>query len=135
MRYFLAVLVTAVLFALTFSAAAKPALRDNRAITDGLVAVGVAIEIGEMCNSIAPRTFRGMSYLNSLKDKARDMGYSSEEIDAFVDSKSERARLEARAKDYLASKGAKGPAGDSYCRVGAAEIAAGTAAGRLLRHR
>ena len=135
MKYLFSVVFVIIAFTLAFSAAAKPALRDNKAVTGGLIAVGIAIEIGEKCDSISPRTLRGLSYLNSLKETARRQGYSDAEIDAFVDSKAEKKRLEQQARNYLAAKGASGGAGDAYCKVGAAEIAAGTAAGRLLRQR
>ncbi|WP_239479693.1 DUF5333 domain-containing protein [Actibacterium sp. 188UL27-1] len=135
MKYLFSVVFVIIAFTLAFSAAAKPALRDNKVVTDGLVSVGIAIEIGEKCNSISARTLRGISYLNSLKGTARKQGYTDAEIDAFVDNKAEKKRLEQQARAYLKSKGASGGVGQAYCKVGAAEIAAGTAAGRLLRQR
>lgn len=120
-------------FALALSAVAKPALRDHAEITDGLVAVGIAIEIADNCSELSARKLKGVVYLQSLKNAAREDGYSAAEIDAFIKSRTEKDRLEARARAYLAKNGAQGPAGDAYCSVGRAEIAADSQAGRLLR--
>ncbi|MEO0829272.1 MAG: DUF5333 domain-containing protein [Pseudomonadota bacterium] len=133
MKRVVLVAISLVALAMAFSAAAKPALKDNPTITNGLIAVGIALEIGEKCEDMSPRMLKGMAFLNDLKKTARREGYSDKEIDAFVDNKSEKKRLEAQARAYLASKGANGGDRATYCKVGEAEIAAGSQAGRLIR--
>jgi hypothetical protein len=121
------------LFALPAFASGLPPLARNTAITDGLIAVGMAIEISEQCPEISARTLKGLLYLNALKHDARAAGYSGEQIDAFIDDNAEKAKLETRARAILAERGAVPGDPDSYCTVGRAEVAADSATGRLLR--
>ncbi|MBY6047602.1 DUF5333 domain-containing protein [Vannielia litorea] len=127
--------VIAVILALGFSGAASAkSLADSKAVNSGLISVGIALEISEKCPDISARTIRGYSFLNSLKKQARAEGFSDAEIDAYVDDKAQKARLIKKARAYMASKGANGST-ESYCKVGRAEIAAGTQAGNLMRAR
>jgi len=61
------------------------------------------------------------------------MGYTDEEIDAYISSKEEEAKLEERGKAYLAERGASKDDPASLCEVGHAEIAAGSRIGSFLR--
>lgn len=114
-------------------AVAKPPLGQVAEIRDGLIATGIAYEISKVCDGISARKLRGISYLMQLKSKARDMGYSNAEIDAFVGDSGEKARLEAQARNILARMGAVVGRAETYCAVGRAEIAKDSAIGRLLR--
>lgn len=114
-------------------ATAKPALKDVAQVRDGIIAVGMAYEISEKCGTIRARTIRGINYLYGLKQVARDLGYSDAEIDAYTDDASEKRRLEAMARAQLAEMGAVAGQEATYCAVGQAEIAKGSAVGRLLR--
>lgn len=125
-----------ILLALTLTA--QPALalgplKDVAAVRDGIIAVGMAYEIGDKCGSIEARYLRGLSYLNELKATAADLGYSQAEIDAYIDDDAEKDRLEAIARQQLADLGAVPGDEASYCTVGAAQIAAATQVGQLLR--
>lgn len=115
------------------TAMANPPLRDVTHVTEGIIAVGMALEISEKCDSLSARTLRGLSFLNSLKNHASDLGYSDAEIDAYVDDRTEKARLEGLARLRLSELGAVQGDAESYCRVGRAQIAQGTQVGRLLR--
>ncbi len=114
-------------------AAALGPLKDVTAISEGLIATGIAVEISDVCDELQPRLLRGIAYLNSLKDHARSLGYSEAQIDAYVDDRAEKRRLEAIARARLAEKGAVEGRPETYCAVGRAEIAADSAIGRLLR--
>lgn len=128
-------LVTASVAIVAFSASlsAKPALKDVEYVSEGIISVGIAYEISQQCDSIRARTFRGISFLNGLKAHARSLGYSDQEIDAYVDDREEKNRLEAIARARLSDMGARAGNAATYCSVGRAEIASGTAIGRLLR--
>jgi len=115
------------------SLSAKPALREVAHVRDGIINVGIAYEISEVCPSLSARLFRGLGFLNDLKRHARGLGYSNSEIDAYVDDKSEKNRLEAIARERLASMGAIVGEPQTYCVVGRAEKASGSDIGRLLR--
>tara|TARA_R110002051_G_scaffold14460_10_gene46902 strand:- start:2976 stop:3383 length:408 start_codon:yes stop_codon:yes gene_type:complete len=112
---------------------AKPALKDVEYVREGLIATGIAIEISQKCSGISPRYFRGISYLNSLKDHAAGLGYSEAEIDAYTNDKAEENRLKEVARTRLSAMGAIMGDGASYCNVGQSEIAKNTPIGRLLR--
>lgn len=112
---------------------AQTALRDVAVVRDGIIHVGMAYEISQKCDSLNARIFRGLGYLQSLKNHARDLGYSSEEIDAYVNDGAEKQRLEKIARDQLATLGVVQGEPDTYCTVGRAQIDAGTRVGWLLR--
>jgi uncharacterized membrane protein len=112
---------------------AQTALKDVAHVRDGIIAVGMAYEISEKCDSISARLFRGFGYLQSLRSHARSLGYSNDEIDAYINDKAEKDRLEAIARAQLASLGVTANDPDSYCTVGRAQIAANTRVGWLLR--
>ncbi len=114
-------------------AAANPPLKDVEYVREGLITAGMAIEIGDKCDSLSVRLIRGYNFLGDLKSHARGLGYTSAEIDAYVDDKVEKARLEGIARQRLADLGTVAGNADSYCTVGRAQIAAGTPLGRLIR--
>ncbi|MBR9842977.1 MAG: DUF5333 domain-containing protein [Rhodobacteraceae bacterium] len=115
------------------SAAARPHLREATEINDGLFAVAIAREIKDYCPEITARYFRAFNYLSSLKRKARDMGYSTAEIDAYVENDEEKARMRARGEAYLAAKGVSYDDPQSFCTLGREEIEKSSRIGVLLR--
>jgi len=113
--------------------AARPAIRDVEYISEGLISTAIAYEIGDKCSSIDARLVAGVNFLWSLREHAAQLGYTDDEIDAFVDSKDEQRRLEAIARSRLRQMGAVEGEWDTYCTVGATEIAGNTTIGQLLR--
>ncbi|QQA44194.1 DUF5333 domain-containing protein [Pelagovum pacificum] len=103
------------------------------AIREGLIATGMALEISDNCDSLSPRMIRGLAYLEQLRGTARQAGYSNDEIDAFIDDRGEKARLESEARQRLSSRGAVSGQADTYCAVGQQEMQSGSAVGQLLR--
>ncbi|MGH1357098.1 MAG: DUF5333 domain-containing protein [Thalassovita sp.] len=126
-------LVIAVSIAATQPAFAKAPLRDVAEIDDGLFVVAVANEIRRQCDSISARMFRAFSYMNRLERRARDLGYSQTEIDAYVKSPDEKARMRARGEAYLKANGVSYADPETFCTLGQTEIAKGTQIGQLLR--
>lgn len=125
-------ILTAAAFAL-FAVPAHAGLEQEPQITEGLIVVGMAYEISEVCPNLDGRILRGLHYLLSLKSAARDLGYSAAEVNAFVDDDAAKDRLEATARRRLAAKGARRGDTEAHCRVGESEMAAGSAIGRLLQ--
>lgn len=113
--------------------AAKPPLRDVAEIDNALLAVGLADEIRKTCDDIDARMFRALSFLSELKDRAGALGYTDEEIEAYVTSKAEKRRMRARGEAWLAERGASPDDEAALCRLGRAEMAKDSAIGRLLR--
>ena len=128
------ILMTAAVLATALTGAARAeGLADEPEIRDGLLVVGMAYEISRKCESIDARKLTGIRTLLNLKSRARELGYSSEEIDAYIDDKTEKARLEGIARGQLAQLGVIADDPETYCVVGRDQIAKGTGIGRLLR--
>ena len=132
MRIVIAALIAA---AMGTAAFAKVPLREVKAIDDPMFAVALAIEISDKCDEIGARTLKGLSYLNSLKGKAQAMGYSNDEIKAYVKSPAEKARMRAKGEAYVKSKGLNPKDAEDLCKLGHAEIASGSLTGSLLKAR
>jgi hypothetical protein len=115
------------------TALAKPALRDVAAIDDALLAVGLADEIRKQCPNISARYIKALRFMNGLRDKAHNMGYSDAEIDAYRKSSADKARLKAEGKTYLSANGVQVGNPQSYCTLGRAEIRKSSQIGTLLR--
>ncbi len=110
-------------------------MRDVAEIDDRMFNVALAIEISDRCDSIAPRTLKGVTYLYRLADRAQELGYTREEIDDYRKSDAEKARMRARGEALIRSRGLD-PAKDAdLCTLGQQEIAAGTLVGSFLRAR
>jgi len=110
-------------------------LREHPQISQGLFIVALATAIRDICPSIDGRFFRGLSFLNSLQDQAVTLGFTRPQIRAFVEDQAEVARMYDRVRAYAAERGAREDQPETVCALGRAEIAAGSAAGRLLRQR
>lgn len=110
-----------------------PPLRDNAHIWNSLFAAAVGDEIRKNCPTISARIFRALKGAKDLEDHALSLGYSEEQIEAFLGSKAEQNRMKAQRDAYLAEHGVKEGDAESYCRLGREEIARGTLTGWLLR--
>ncbi|PUB19080.1 DUF5333 domain-containing protein [Yoonia sediminilitoris] len=117
----------------TSGAAAQTALRDVARVRDGIIQVGMAYEISEQCSSISARLLRGLSFLQELKSYAKSQGFSDAEIEAYVDDRAEKRKLERIARQQLAALGAVDGRPATYCRVGRNQIAQNTRVGWMLR--
>jgi len=112
---------------------AKPQLRDVPEIDGALLAMGIADEIRKNCPDISARMVKAFNAMTEVKARARNMGYTDEEIDAYRKSDTEKARLKAMRDAYLATGGVTEGASDAYCRLGRHEIEKGGRIGALLR--
>jgi hypothetical protein len=127
-------LVPALALGLTaMPAAAKPALRDVPAIDDALLDLGIADIIRKQCPDISPRMIRAVSFVWDLKSRAKSMGYSDAEIDAYVDSDAEKARMRARGAAFFKARGVDTSNPQSYCALGREEIRKSSRIGSFLR--
>lgn len=122
-----------VLIALSLPAVARPPLREVAEIDNGLMALAIADEIRKRCDGINARMIKAMGRINGLKSQAKALGYSDAEIDSYVTSNSEKARMRAKAESYLGSKGVQSGDTEALCAFGRAEMARATAIGSLLR--
>ena len=132
-RIAIAALIAAVTAGLGTSVAARPSLSEVPEVTNALITAGMAIELAEHCDDVSVRYVRGLSYLASVRSEARAMGYSDDEIEAFVDNDAQKDRLAAQSRARLADLGVERGNPASYCAVGLAQISRDTSVGQLLR--
>lgn len=134
MRPFLRPLALALLAGLPGALHAEelPPLGQVEVITEGLIDTAIAYEIGRKCDDLDGRRLQGIAFLWSLEAEARRLGYSREEIRAFVDNDEEKDRLEAIARQRLRDMGAVEGEWDTYCEVGRKEMSKGSRIGSLL---
>ncbi len=123
------------------SAAATPSqaevnetLRNSPDIYNGLFTAALIRHIVKVCPAIEPPgRLRRVSYFLSLYNRARAMGYSRGQIEAFVEDKGEQARMQSLVDNHLRRAGAGPSDRDAVCAYARGEIAAQTALGRQLR--
>ena len=101
---------------------AKPPLRQVNEIDDSLYWIALASEIAKKCETMGARRFKGLSELWRLKGIANDLGYSDDEIRAYVESDSEKARMRKKGQTYLIAQGANYEQPETFCAIGRAEI-------------
>lgn len=106
---------------------------DIEEVTEGLIAVGMAVELSDRCDSVSARRLRGINFLFGLKSTLEEAGFSNAEIDAYIDNRAEKNRLEGIARDRLAALGVVPGQQSTYCSVARGQIAQGTQVGQLLR--
>lgn len=132
-RLVMIAVITLSIVAAAGSLSAQTALKDVPQIRDGIIDVGMAYELSEKCGSVSARLFRGIGFLQSLRNEAAQLGYSEAEIDAYINDKAEKRRLEAIARAQLASLGVVEGEEATYCAVARSQMAANTRVGWLLR--
>ena len=110
-------------------------LQGDAEIWSGLRWLAIADELRNNCDSIEARTFRTTGFVLGLYNRARDHGFSRQEIRAFQTADSTETRMRAEVSAYFAQHGVREGAPDTYCALGLSEIAAGSQAGELLRAR
>ncbi len=110
-----------------------PPIEEEEHITQELLAAAIGNLIRKNCDSISARTLRVIGRAKKLRDYALGLGYSEDEIRAYLESREDIRRFRDMAWDYLIARGASRDDPESICRVGRQEIAGNTPAGQLLR--
>ena len=118
--------------ALATPAAALEPLSQERYINDRLIAARIADRIRRECPTLDARVLYAFTQARALERYALDKGYTRQQVDAFMDDKTERQRIYAVAEDYMARNGVRKGDAESYCRLGRQEIVNGTVTGSLL---
>ncbi|TDW40231.1 hypothetical protein LY39_01265 [Roseinatronobacter bogoriensis subsp. barguzinensis] len=133
-----ALLVTgsAVASAATTQTEVNETLRNTPEIYNGLFTAALIKHVVDTCPNVSPpgRLAR-VNYFLTLYNRARNMGYSRSQIEAFVEDKQEQARLEGIVKAHLQREGVEPEDEASVCAYASAQIAERSALGRQLRER
>lgn len=115
------------------TAAAETGLKNEQDINKGLLIMAVADKIRRACDEIGGRLFRARAFADTLEEVAMDRGYTSAEVDAYINDDEEKAKVRQRRNAYFQSKGASNLDPQSLCMLGRDEIARNTQIGHLLR--
>ena len=117
------------------SAQAREPLRDVPEIDQSMLWVAIANEVGKRCDTLDRRMAKGFLVLYQLRDKALSMGYTPEEIEAYVTSDEEKARMRKLGEAYAKSNGLNPDDTADLCKLGEIEIARNSQIGVLLREK
>lgn len=131
----LACLLMVPLTGFSASAASAKTLRDEPSIDGAMLGVAIAIEVSDKCSSIDARKLRGLNFLWGLKSKASKLGYSDDEIKAYIESDTEKSRMRRLGETYVRQAGLNPASTADLCTLGEREIAAQSLIGSLLRSR
>lgn len=125
---------SAVASAATTQRQVNDALRGNPEIYNGLFTAALIKHVVDTCPAISPpgRLAR-VGYFLSLYNRARSMGYSRSQIEAFVEDDAEQARMRGLVDTHLRQAGVDPASETEVCAFARAEIAERSALGRQLR--
>ena len=117
------------------AALALPSLGEQSYVTNRLLAAAIGDEIRKTCPDISALLWTVFAEARALEKWALDQGYSKDQIDAFLESKTEKKKLLAQRDAYFERQAVgKGDAA-GHCRVGRDEIAKRSLIGHLLKAR
>ncbi|WP_226553145.1 DUF5333 domain-containing protein [Celeribacter naphthalenivorans] len=115
------------------AAAELPPLREVKEIDQNMLWAGLAVEVSDECPTIDVRKLKGVSFLWGLKNKASALGYTDEQIRAYVESDKEEARIRRLGEAYVRRAGFDPKTPEGLCAFGEAEINRGSIIGSFLR--
>lgn len=111
----------------------KVPLPTEEHINTQLIAAQAGDILRHTCPQIHARMFVVWDKMFMLRNYALEAGYSEAEVKKFLSDPVQKARVQAAAKDYLETRGAKPGDVESYCQVGRDEVAKGTLLGQIIR--
>ena len=120
-------------FCSAYSINAKTLLINNVEIWNSLIKISVANKVSEDCESIDARKIKGLMALLEVKNVARNLGYTSDEVGEFVNSEENRERLSKHTDEFFKDNGVNMENSNAICEFGMNEINEKTPIGSLLR--
>ncbi|NNK79248.1 MAG: DUF5333 domain-containing protein, partial [Litoreibacter sp.] len=99
-------------------ASARVPLQEDPTIENGLVIVAIGDAIRDNCAAISPKFFRAYGFARRLYNRARKLGYAHDEIEAYLDSDADKARVRGKASAYLEKRGVVADDPKTYCTAG-----------------
>lgn len=132
-KYLGAIVIAAATVAGPLQAGDLPELDRESHIMRSLLSAAVSLGVSRSCPTMEIRQVYGLFKALELRNYARRLGYSDEEINAFVNDPVEQKRMEEWAWAYMQEQGVKKNDPESHCSLGKYEIERGSLSGRLLR--
>jgi hypothetical protein len=120
-------------FCSVYSINAKTLLINNVEIWNSLLKISVANKVSEDCESIDAKKIKGLMALLEVKNVARNLGYTSDDIGEFVNSEENRERLSKHTDEFFKDSGVNMENSNAICEFGMNEINEKTPIGSLLR--
>jgi len=114
-------------------AESRPDLVTEEHINRSLLSAAISVGIARACPTMEVRQIYGLFKALELRNYARRLGYSDEEIEAFVESSEQQDRMKDWAIRYMTQQGVELDNNDTYCALGKYEIERKSLTGRLLR--
>ena len=112
---------------------AAKGLVQEAVLNEGLIAISMANVIRKTCPSISARMLEAWLQIKTLEAEAQSLGYSAQEVTAFIKDPMEKKRVLSIAQERLADHWVIPDQPATYCTLGLAEIEAGSAIGKLLK--
>lgn len=141
-RSVLAGLACSIMLAAPLAADAMPqadvnaALRGNQAIYNGLFTAAVIRHIVNACPDLqGPNRLQRVSFFLSLYNQARGMGFTRDQIEAFVEDEGEQDRLQSVVDRHFMDAGVDPKDDRAVCVYARGQMEERTALGRRLRER
>lgn len=128
-----ALVVSAVAMTAPLYADERPEMDRDSHIMRSLLSAAISLGVSRACPTMEIRQVYGLFKALELRNYARRLGYSDEEINAFVNDPAEQKRMEEWAWAYMSDQGVKEDDAESHCSLGKYEIERGSLTGRLLR--
>ena len=132
----LLVIGTAMASTATTQAQVNDTLRNTPEIYNGLFTAALIKHVVDTCPAVdPPGRMSRVRYFLSLYNRARNLGFSRAQIEAFVEDKQEQARLRGIVEAHLQRAGVNPNNEAEVCAYAQAQIAERSALGRQLRER
>jgi len=128
-----AILGAALVATLASAAMAKPDLRDSDEVFSRIMTTAIANEIRDKCETIKARKIAATFYVLGVVKYAKDLGFTSEEIDDYRFDPIQQERLRVAVHAFLDENGVDREDPASYCPLGKREINAKSQIGKLLK--
>ena len=125
--------IAATLFGSAAFAQDRVGLDEDERINRALLSASVSLGVARVCEAMEIRQFFGLIKALELRNYARGLGYSDDEINDFINDPVQQKRLERLAWRYMTSNGVRAGDAESHCALGRHEIERRSLSGRLLR--
>lgn len=108
-------------------------LHEDPYLEVGLRIVAQGYFMRKNCDEVSMRYLKALGLVRSLHARGEELGYSDDEMQAYLDNKHHKKRVEDLARAELVALGMDFDDPSTYCPVAKSQIAAGTLFGPYFR--
>ena len=110
-------------------------LNEDPVLENGLRVMAQGYWIRKNCDEVSLRVFKSWGLVNSLKSRGRSLGYSDDELRAYLDNKNEQKRVEELARAEMRSFGLDFDNPKTFCKVAKMKVSEDQGFGRYFTMR